>query len=355
MSGAPLLGGKPKRKSAKQVKMRTNKLFSKLRSSVNVASIAAATKGHHPRGSAASAVAAAAVPAASGLEERKTTAPVVVPPYRHHAEIQSLDHDPTAHVLSCPEHGFSDGESGDESDTDGDDTSTMRLSRARYFRAAFLLMHGQTGRSMHGHSFEEEALSTYLLVHSSYWIGTYGLIGVLHMSLGLMNANDPFSWGSGSLGIGLEAVVIFVYVLDTWLVSRLASNHSSNSSSIRSSSSSNHSDNNNDGSLGTTHDSTLDTGRAPSTSTTPNLVTSHWNHLRALLILFFGIDLLMFVCTSHQTYRVSTCLRPLMIVLRRREFRHMMRAVFVSAARIVRVLTLMGFHIGTYTSVCCYC
>ena len=326
MSGAPLLGaGKPKKASAKQVKKRTRNLFGKLRASVNV-------EHRDPGGTATSFSSSGGGGGGGGGNgggsgERKTAAPLAVSSYGHPADLHSIVHDATAHMLAHPEHGVSDGESGDESGMEGDAAdpgASKRVSRAQYFRAAFLLMHARTGRSMVGQNFNEEALSTYLLVHSSYWISIYCLFGILHMAMGLLNANDPASWGSGYVGFGLEGSVIFVYALDTWLVGRLASNDSSSNNSQDK-------DNN-------------------TTNTTPHLVTSHWNQLRALLTLFFAVDLLIFVWFSHETYRVTTCMRPIMIVLRRREFRHMMRAVFVSATRIVRVLTLMSFHIGAYTT-----
>ena len=84
-------------------------------------------------------------------------------------------------------------------------------------------MHSRTGRSIVGQNFDEAALSIYLLVHSSYWIGAYCFFGILHMALGLMNANDPDTWGSAYICIGLECIIILVYAMDMWLVSRLTS------------------------------------------------------------------------------------------------------------------------------------
>ena len=138
-----------------------------------------------------------------------------------------------------------------------------------------------------------------------------------------MNANDPDTWGSAYICIGLECIIILVYAMDMWLVSRLTSTVGNEMTA---------------GSTETSQSRDDPVEKAP-------LVTSHWNQLRMLLTLAFTVDLIVYVCAKRMTFRVSTCLRPIMIVLRRREFRHMMRAVFVSATRIVRVLTLMAFHI----------
>ena len=78
------------------------------------------------------------------------------------------------------------------------------------------------------------------------------------------------------------------------------------------------------------------------------MVGSHWNNLRIAFVTLFVLDLLFFIAFPENYYcrsRISTFLRPLMIILRIRNFRHIMRAVIWSATRISRVFIIISFHV----------
>ena len=78
------------------------------------------------------------------------------------------------------------------------------------------------------------------------------------------------------------------------------------------------------------------------------MVGSHWNNLRIAFVVLFVLDLFFFIAFPKNYYcrsRISTFLRPLMIILRIRNFRHIMRAVIWSGTRISRVFIIISFHV----------
>ena len=192
-----------------------------------------------------------------------------------------------------------------------------------YYRAAFLLAHASSGQHL-DHTFDYGSRRIYNVVHGIWYeFGVYCMLGTLHCILGLYSTDALAPYYS--MQIVLETLVLMVYAMDIWFVRRLALEDENARVTPE------------------TRHATLHEGYEDPRKNKKEMVGSHWNNMRIVFVLLFLADFVLYLTLN--TLRYTTFLRPLMIVLRVRQFRHMMRAVVWSATRISRVFIIISFHV----------
>ena len=184
-----------------------------------------------------------------------------------------------------------------------------------YYQSAYLLAHAPSGQHLN-QRFDHGSRRVYNIIHSTWFqYYVYATLGIVHCFLGLYSTAALASYRSCQLL--LEWCTLIVYLLDIWLVQRLTLQDESQRVTPK------------------TRYATLQSHIVNSHLKAQPL--SHWNGARLFCVVLFTIDLLCFMgFGAFQTPRYTTFLRPMMLVLRIRKFRHLMRAVLWSATHISR-------------------
>jgi len=186
-----------------------------------------------------------------------------------------------------------------------------------YFQAAFLLAHSSSGQHLN-HSFNQESRRVYNVIHSSWYkFGIYCLLSITHCILGLYTSKSLTS--CRTLQLVFEWLVLFMYIFDIWCIRKISLSYGTLQAKPK-----------------RLQQSCFD-----------GLFHSQWNNLRIIFVVSFLIDLIVFSFSNNQQHqpRITTFLRPLMLIFRIRTFRRMMRAVAWSATRIAKVFIIILFQV----------
>jgi hypothetical protein len=192
-----------------------------------------------------------------------------------------------------------------------------------YYQSAYLLAHAPSGQHLN-QRFDYGSRRVYNIIHSTWFqYYVYSTLAIVHCALGLYSSEalSPFR----SYQLILEWGAIVVYLVDVWLIKRLALEDDSQRVTPK------------------TRHATLQSGIGPTLQVQP---LSRWNDARLVCVVLFIVDLVCFMCVdSFKTPRYTTFLRPMVLVLRLRNFRQKMRAVMWSATHIGRVFIIISFHV----------
>ena len=202
-----------------------------------------------------------------------------------------------------------------------------------YFQAAFFRAHSSSGQHLN-YSFNQESRRVYNVIHSSWYkFGIYCLLSITHCILGLYTSKSLTS--CRTLQLVFEWLVLFMYIFDIWCIRKICLRDETLQPKPKIRHVTLQKDY--DGSNADDHQHSCFDG----------LFHSQWNNLRIIFVVSFLIDLIVFSFSNNQLHqpRVTTFLRPLMLIFRIRTFRRMMRAVAWSATRIAKVFIIILFQV----------